>query len=382
MFMEEIEAEVTTLYYMQRVNFEAADEVSDRARPLWAKVVKSRLSEVATEPSTRTSTRSLYNRRWDASGTIHERTKMLAAFLEPDMWPNFFYDGEDTAAKEKINVWTELIGLSPESVEADAAIRSTGMSIRQQLNKGERLVMTNAAEGIGWYATVSTSRRNTTGWIVRGKGKTLYVLRDPLSGIRRIATSNGYSVKHTDKRVAPWLSGVTETTLPTEPEKYTLSTASVTLLYPPDMAAERKEWVSATLAKVDVARAKAKPVWEAFTKWKAEADPLIRKTEVYAQWMRGLPEEPAKVWSEEAGQLRWIHGAAEAIAVLFTATGWTEEELRTQIVREYQARRPEYLLTPAEQAVIDAKPAVGSESLSQCVAEVLVADFPGLAALF
>ena len=85
MFMEEIEAEVTTLYYMQRVNFEAADEVSDRARPLWAKVVKSRLSEVATEPSTRTSTRSLYNRRWDASGTINERTNMLAAFLEPDM---------------------------------------------------------------------------------------------------------------------------------------------------------------------------------------------------------------------------------------------------------------------------------------------------------
>lgn len=381
--LDEIEEKATTLYYTQKVNFEAGDEVNTHVAPIWKRLAKLsngdqyRLRDVTTE----SGDSNIYSRVWEShGGTFLSRTATLAVLLEEGKWPSFDYGHEQKQAR--IDVWTELIGISEEAASITASINKVGNELNSLLMWAER--GREAQELRGWYVTARTSRRVTTGWVVGGRGQTIHVLPDPLSTTRRIVQGTTYHVEPlTELSVAQAAAMVaTGSGISTEPDRYTLKSATLQMIYPPDMARERRLWVNRIIADAVALKEDAQKVWETFLEWKKEADPIIAKDAKFQRWANDLGTKPLiQRWSDPRNEMRWVHGGREAFSALLRLTGLDEEGLRKEMAEEWMRIHPDAVLTDAERAVLVARP-VGEPQFAATLANVMTAKHTGLAPTF
>lgn len=383
--LDEIEEKATTLFHVQRVNFEAADEVQVRAKPLWKRLAtltgntSYRLRDVAYPHPDKNG--GIFTRQWSGaytSGTAFTRTAALAPLLEEGCWPDFHYADEEK--HELITVWTELIGLAEEAGDISTAIGRTGAELSSLLMWAER--GREAQELRGWYVSARTSRRVTTGWVVGGRGNTLHILADPSPHLIRIdQVTTHHKDPITDKKAAESFAIRALSPSDSTPEKYSLKTATITMIFPPDMARERRVWVNEHINRAATFKDEATKIWEKYVEWRREADPLIAKDKKFKEWEKQIAKDFYTEWTGRGGQLRWAHGATEAFNALLRLTGITEEALREEMTKEYFAVRPENVLTETERAFILAPP-MGEGTLAGSLAQVYLSKHTGLAPVF
>ena len=371
--LDEVEDEIISLYYMQRVNNEAADELGAKAAPFWGRIPKgARLRDVATKPANG-PTRMLYDRAFLDSTITHSmafnRTSGLHLLLEPDMFPSFQHDVDDAKKEGIIEAWINLIGLSTEASEIHTLIRNTGFEIDRLRSARPHH---QSQDYRGWYVNVSTSRRNTTGWVVGGRGTALHVMVDPLAAVERMILRPGDHRPAVTGAMAVRASArlvYAETAAP-EVEKYSLKTATIRLLLPPAMATERKEWGAKVQAAAFAHRDAAKDTHRDYVKWQMDTEPIIKRQKAAAEFNAALPTDFMKSWVEE-GELRWVKGGKEAFAILFSLTSMSNEDLREAVTAAHILANPELVVTDAEAALVANPPANGAETFDQVLAKTV-----------
>jgi hypothetical protein len=374
--LEEVVEKATTLYHLQRVNFEAADEIEEAVRPLWDRLPKNaRLRDVVVGESRDHS----FNRIWDntVSETWFTKTASLSPLLKEGCWPNFEYGNEDK--QDLINLWTELIGASDEAGRIAEAISATGRGLNSLLFVAER--GHSAQELRGWYARVSTGRRDATGWIVSGRGQTIHVLPDPLAGVLRISPSTYHHTRRiTDEQVANVLASSSASDfIDGNTIRFTLKASTVNLLQPPDMASDRKVWTRGLVRVLLENRAEGTRVWEEYVRWKMEAREALNKKKNFEDWKSNLPEAFGPEWLHS---LRWATGAQEAFLTLRRVSGISDEDLLKGMEEDYFLTFPDRVLTEADQAILATRPEHGSDNHARTLGKVIASKAKDLAPLF
>lgn len=388
--MEEIESEVTSLYYLQRVNYEAADELVEKATPIWSRLPRGqRLMDVATTPATRGLGRDVYVIRLNRHNDNKlDATASLSAFLQEGQWPTFKVPKEDDDELERhISTWIELIGLSEEADRLKRAINSTRGEISSVLNHAEG---GHPAQDLrGWYGGISTKRRSTIGWIVAGRGNTIYVKPDPVAKVRRIAgTADPFLPPISDFAIADVAARAAVDSHPLnprdwKPERYSLKTSHLNPMLPPDMALDRKEWVDRLMSTVLGHLPEANAIWTETVKWQSKVDPLQRRIAPLKNWEKSLPEDFIKTWIHaNPSPLKWVTGAAEALDVLLESSFLDEEDLRERMREKFLAKNPDCHLTVEEARLLDNKPSGAEDSLPKTLARLVVDGASGLAPMF
>jgi hypothetical protein len=390
MSMEEIEEAIVPLYYMQKINFDFADECVKETLPLWRKLPKEgRLRDLLTEEAQSDRAirnNTLYGRQWTmrASESRFTALSTLNTLLVPGMWPQFDVTTEDAKKKAAIDVWSELIPMSAEAQRIRATINETMQQINTALHS--RPSDMRSEEYRGWYVCASTTRRTTYGWVVGGRGNTLQILPDPVPGVRRIAAggTNEHVKKVTAEQAAAavavqTVNGVASLNQSSDAvEKYSMKTANIIPIYPPDIALERKVWVSTVLRASGPHWEQAKANWKERTEWNTKVTPLRVKQQQYERWTNGVPKDLANAWFNPSDPPS-IYGTEspgirEALLILSRKAGMSMDDLREAMVLEYMELHPDQVLTEAEQTLIDNPPAMGKDSVTDSLAELLVKE--------
>lgn len=382
--MDEIEEMVVPLYYMQKINFEAADEYVNECRPLWKRIPKdARLRDSLTEEArAMLRNHTLYTRQWGtrAHETRFTMTAALSPLLQPGAWPAFDVTTEDVKKKAAIDAWTDLIQQSEEAGHIRDRIQSTATAINSALAR--RPLNLRGEEYRGWYVHIHTSRRTTYGWVVGGRGQTVHVLPDLLAGMRRITGHGSTSHNHKipllsagDAVSRQIVNGVSA--LPTgadDIQKYSLKTADIAIIYPPDMAMERKVWVNDALVESAKHLPEARDRYKAKAEWTEKVNPLRIRRQQYDRWTNGIPKDLGDAWfnPDDPPSIYGTEsqGIREALLILMEKAAMDMETLRGDMTAKYLALHPDQMLTEAEQTLLDSPPP-GKDTVMETLAELL-----------
>lgn len=382
--MDEIEETILPLYYMQKINFESADEIADECLPIWKRIPKdARLRDSLTEEAQRgVRNNSFYGRQWGMSHeTRFTKTCQFAQVLVPGAWPEFDVTTEDPKKKDIIDAWTDLIAQSEEAARIRVTLNETARQINAALVS--RPINLKGEEYRGWYVHINTTRRGNYGWVVGGRGNTIHVLPDPIAGLRRIAGHSGLEHNHkiplssAGEAVARLIVNGT-TTLPTgadDIQKYSLKTAQISLIYPPDMAVERKVWVNKAIIHSAVHLTESRDRYKAHMEWTERTNPIRIKCQQRDRWTNGVPKDLGDAWfnPDDAPSIYGTEssGIREALLVLMESWEGDLTSLREKMTAKYLALHPDQALTEAEQTLLDSRPP-GKDTMVETLGELLV----------
>lgn len=279
-------------------------------------------------------------------------------------------------------VWQEVLAFSHTAKDAMQAYREAAAEYDRLANwANKNRVATQNMHG--WYGRVKNTRRSVTGWIVKGRGQTVYVLPDPLKDQTVLpvpGTTSHRRIKPTmvgrgifNARV-PW-GRVTETHVGNDAmlEKFNRDNAGITLYLPPIEASERRSAILALLRSMNECLPEAEKAHADYVEWEKVSGAAISR-------QRKIEDATKDVmsWSPDPGQFT-AYSMSDKFrkAVLKTL----DQETLQAVIQAMLDDRIDLLggpLTEDEKKALAVKPPNGASDLELAAARVLKSRVPDL----
>jgi hypothetical protein len=311
------------------------------------------------------------NRKMPERDTILVKT---AAWSQIDISTLTFHDApedDDGTWASDLSTFMELIALGGEAKRLRTEYdRVSGELQAVSLWAETHQSQINSKLLHGWYVRVKTSRREVTGWVVSGRGRTVHIQPDPLTRAYEIRAGN-YSLRDSDGTMNHVLRLIDRTDSYRDGETVTFDRAKAhtVLLLPPEEAEERRQVVSAVVDAAVTCKSEAKGLYEKYRTWATVegGEDALRRERSVASVREKLAEfeGPAKPRYSTDLDVRWQQVVLDYLT----------DEQKTEIIHRMAASALAEVggpLTPAETSVLAARPDIVGDTLHEAQANLIV----------